>query len=905
MTGEDLPRRLDYLPLRQLSPAEANPKAHDLDALRASVLRFGMIEVAAVLDERTGRMISGHGRLETLSAAEAAGLDLPEGLALASDGSWLAPVLRGWASADDAEAEAALVTVNETTIAPGWIEADLAPMLERISASRAGLEGTGYTKPRLADLLARLKASREGGGSDGEEQPPPGPSLADRFLVPPFSVLDARQGYWQERKRAWLDLGIESEIGRAENLLGMSEAARAAQGGEGTSVFDPVVCELAYRWWAGPGSRVLDPFAGGSVRGIVASMLGLDYTGIELRPEQTDANREQLATIGAGRDLPGDAAWITGDSRQVLPPADLPEDPEAAADLIFSCPPYFDLERYEGGPGDLSGAESYEAFLEGYREIIARAARQLAEDRFAVWVVGEIRDKDGICRGFVPDTIAAFEAAGLSLYNEAVLVTSVGSLAMRAARIFAPGRKLGRAHQAVLVFVKGDPSKAAEHAGPVEIGDPAELFGKVIRAEGPSDAPEAASEPQSAGSGAAPAWAKGRPLDELKAVAQLFQEHDEGLTLGAFSKVKENTVASWSESGQLLLLVDEDDRPCAAAAIAECSGRRRISDFGGRLLGQQAPGHHRVARFAARPGFEQALADALLDRAQGAPLWLDAWQEHPRDRAILGLLGAAWRGTKIRASSELIGVWLVGESIEPAEPTFWDGLGLALSSIEFDPFPLLDQIDALGPAWADHYSSYNEGHSWSALALRGYGGRPGFIEKPAEMSKAWKAEHPDELTWELADTGLRSDLPAAEELISLVPGEHHRVRLMRLAPGGGELTRHADITDPDAGISEGALARIHLPLRTNEGVRFQSWLPDGSRCGLHMPAGRACYLDTRKPHTAINGGESERIHLVIDAVVTTDLLQLLREPAPIEQPAPEPAQLGEQKAARPRLIVPS
>jgi hypothetical protein len=41
-------------------------------------------------------------------------------------------------------------------------------------------------------------------------------SLAERFGVPPFSVLDARQGYWQDRKRAWLSLGIQSELGRGE-----------------------------------------------------------------------------------------------------------------------------------------------------------------------------------------------------------------------------------------------------------------------------------------------------------------------------------------------------------------------------------------------------------------------------------------------------------------------------------------------------------------------------------------------------------------------------------------------------------------------------------------------------------------------------------------------------------------
>ncbi len=49
-------------------------------------------------------------------------------------------------------------------------------------------------------------------------------TLAEKFGVPPFSVLDARQGYWQERKRAWLALGIQSELGRGENLQGLSES---------------------------------------------------------------------------------------------------------------------------------------------------------------------------------------------------------------------------------------------------------------------------------------------------------------------------------------------------------------------------------------------------------------------------------------------------------------------------------------------------------------------------------------------------------------------------------------------------------------------------------------------------------------------------------------------------------
>jgi hypothetical protein len=109
--------------------------------------------------------------------------------------------------------------------------------------------------------------------------------------------------------------------------------------------------------------------------------------------------------------------------------------------------------------------------VEAYREIIAKAVAMLKTDRFACFVVGEVRDRDGIYRNFVGDTIAAFEDAGASYYNEAVLITATGSLAIRAGKQFSVSRKLGKTHQNVLVFVKGDPRKATEACGAVEIDD--------------------------------------------------------------------------------------------------------------------------------------------------------------------------------------------------------------------------------------------------------------------------------------------------------------------------------------------------------------------------------------------------------------------------------------------------
>lgn len=233
--------------------------------------------------------------------------------------------------------------------------------------------------------------------------------------------------------------------------------------GNGTSIFDPVLCELAYRWFCPPGGVVLDPFAGGSVRGIVASKLGRRYIGGELRAEQVEANRLQADEICADDDMP--PVWICGDSRNIdMHCADV------AADFVFSCPPYADLEVYSDDPKDLS-TMGYDAFIEVYREIIAKSCALLKNDRFACFVVGDVRDSKGRYYGFPWHTVQAFQDAGLHLYNEAVLVTMVGSLPLRCGKGFEASRKLGKTHQNVLVFVKGCAKKATAAIGAVEFGD--------------------------------------------------------------------------------------------------------------------------------------------------------------------------------------------------------------------------------------------------------------------------------------------------------------------------------------------------------------------------------------------------------------------------------------------------
>lgn len=362
---------------------------------------------------------------------------------------------------------------NKSNEEASWDDDLLKLELESLSDADFDLDLTGFNE----DFLSALDEEKDNHDDYGE----PG-SLAKKFLVPPFSVLDTRLGYWQNRKRSWVSLGIESEIGRDENLLkgdifngnwqkktyGEDTSKFGAQTLKGSSVFDPVLCELIYLWFSSQGSTVVDPFAGGSVRGIVASKLGRNYIGMDLRKEQIEANEKQAGTI-CKDNMP---IWEVGDSKNI-------DTLDKEADLIFSCPPYHDLEVYSEETDDLSNMD-YETFLTAYREIIKKSVGMLKDNRFACFVVTEIRDKKtGLCKNFVRETVSAFKDAGAILYNDAILVNVAGSLPLRTKNGFVKSRKLGRMHQNVLIFVKGDPVKATEEAGYVEVTDLEEMFGET------------------------------------------------------------------------------------------------------------------------------------------------------------------------------------------------------------------------------------------------------------------------------------------------------------------------------------------------------------------------------------------------------------------------------------------
>lgn len=291
-------------------------------------------------------------------------------------------------------------------------------------------------------------------------------ALADRFVVPPFSVLDSRRGYWQNRKKLWRKL-IGDNAESRENLISggcMSNLGIYGMRVAGTSLLDPVLSEVICRWFGIDGGTYFDTFAGDSVFGYVAAKLGNTFTGIELRQEQVDLNNSRTQGMSA--------KYICDDGQNVLEHIGA-----GTQDLFFSCPPYFDLEVYSDNENDASNQDTYESFMRIIENAFTGAIKCLKDDRFAVIVCGDIRDKNGAYYGFPDDIKRIFVNNGCVLYNELILVDPIGSAIYRASS-YMTKRKVVKCHQNVLVFYKGNLKNIKNNYKTIEYaGEDLEQFG--------------------------------------------------------------------------------------------------------------------------------------------------------------------------------------------------------------------------------------------------------------------------------------------------------------------------------------------------------------------------------------------------------------------------------------------
>ena len=352
--------------------------------------------------------------------------------------------------------------------------------------------------------------SGDGEGSSGSSDKPENGSLNDRFIVPPFSILDTRKGYWQKRKYdvwrpligdmgesredtqitslgiKYKDLYLKTKKHRAE--LGISfreyldkyvseeEKEREAKKtlGAGVSLFDPVLSEIICKWFTpSQGASIFDCFAGDTQKGLVFGYCGYPFTGVELRQEQIDINNRVLE----GRDLP--VRYICDDGRNVSNHF-APE----SQDLLFSCPPYFDLEKYSDLDNDASNQKSYADFIAILDTAFKSALTCLKNNRFAVIVVSDVRNKrTGCYYDFYGDIKRIMREGGAELYNEIILVETGASTALRAGR-YMESRKVAKMHQNILVFFKGNPKEIKNEFPKIEYTqDDLTAFGKETESE--------------------------------------------------------------------------------------------------------------------------------------------------------------------------------------------------------------------------------------------------------------------------------------------------------------------------------------------------------------------------------------------------------------------------------------
>ena len=331
-----------------------------------------------------------------------------------------------------------------------------------------------------------------GDSGTGEKSKPENGSLADRFVVPPFSILDTRKGYWQSRKRTWRELIGDNGESRNDTLmpaiemkykdlyqktrehrtkLGLSfkeyfekhitdevkerEASKSKVLSAGVSLLDPVMAEIVCHWFGFENCKTFDCFAGDSIFGYVSAHLGNEFIGIELREEQVLLNSERVKGMNA--------RYINDDGQNVAK-----HIKPNSQDLLFSCPPYYDLEIYSDKENDASNQGTYEDFLVIIANAFKSAITCLKEDRFAVIVVGDVRDKKtGFYYNFVDDIKRIFKDSDIALYNELILIETGASTALRASR-YMDSRKVAKMHQNILVFYKGNPKNIKQSFKKIE-----------------------------------------------------------------------------------------------------------------------------------------------------------------------------------------------------------------------------------------------------------------------------------------------------------------------------------------------------------------------------------------------------------------------------------------------------
>lgn len=366
-------------------------------------------------------------------------------------------------------------------------------------------------------------------------------------------------------------------------------------------------------------------------------------------------------------------------------------------------------------------------------------------------------------------------------------------------------------------------------------------------------------------------WQRGYDIETLKKISNVFKQEFKPFVYGAFGIPNERDIATLLLESRLIKTADFS----TVAEVHQYEKKGSIKDFRGVSMDFPA-GTIYIKSIAGEK--KETILKYFLEKCSNRPLIVEIFDEMIQTRRIIEGLGFKYMLSKISAASDLKGVY--GFNISTDDISILEKKHLEVLNNSFLEKEKVETIlkELEGLDWANHYSSYNKDKSWSAVSLRGYDvDNPYFIIKPTEMSQKWKKENSEKLQWKSNwISGVERMFPETKAIILEKFGirDFDRIRFMKLQPNDGELLRHADITDREAGIETGKVVRLHIPIKTNKDVIFKSWSERGSEKVMNMEVGGLYYLDVRKPHTAINGGQEERIHLVIDVRVDEKIKEL-------------------------------
>ena len=357
-------------------------------------------------------------------------------------------------------------------------------------------------------------------------------------------------------------------------------------------------------------------------------------------------------------------------------------------------------------------------------------------------------------------------------------------------------------------------------------------------------------------------WQKGIPLEILLRLEKTWERYNERC-LSPFLEMKKNRIAAAMDDGKY----EYGHEWAIQSRLLKVRTKINMYSAYDIPIATVEKGDRVIDRIA----YNQPEAVILMLKSYDEDTFLFINEEHSIDRFVASQAGYEKVGIKINTFGDIQGVYFKGRETFLGGRIFPETSDTEKAVLTQTNIPdvsnicdiIKERLNIMDYEFTNHYSNYNKDKSWSAISLRGYSPEWSFITKPAEMSKKWKEKNKD-TEFKLQNTELRKMFPEVEDVLRWLPGRPHRIRFMNLAPGGGELQRHTDQVDPDAGVNDYKLMRFHFPIVTNEEVIFNQWDWDAKLVEVNMKVGECWYLDVRKPHRAINGGTEMRTHLVVD-----------------------------------------